>query len=147
MLSKIQNDLTNTIFSYIPNTAETAFFGLIESIEEQLSQTKIRLLEKGDIDSLRRIMGQKVRFEKMAVKDAKLRTFITSDEDRDGLVGHVYDVTYGVSTKSDTLVILDDSIVRGTTLKKSILGILDRLKLKKIIIVSSAPQILSLIHI
>ena len=141
VLNKIQNDLTNTIFSYIPNTAETAFFGLIEAIEAKLSKDKIKLLEDGDTEALVKIINQKVRFEKMAVKDAKLRTFITADEDRDGLVGHIYDVTYGVSTKNDTLVILDDSIVRGTTLKKSILGILDRLKLKKIIIVSSAPQI------
>ena len=90
---------------------------------------------------LKEIIKEKVRVEKMAVKDAKLRTFITSDNDRDGLVGHIYDVTYGVSKNTDTLVILDDSIVRGTTLKKSILRILDRLKLKKIIVVSSAPQI------
>ena len=90
---------------------------------------------------MKAVLNQKIRVEKIAVKDAKLRTFITSDNDRDGLVGHIYDVTYGVANESDTLVVLDDSIVRGTTLKKSILRILDRLKLKKIIVVSSAPHI------
>ena len=141
VLEKIKNDLSNTLFSYIPNTAETAFFGLIASLENALSIKKGILLEKGKVEELKTIINQKIRVEKMAVKDAKLRTFITADSDRDGLVGHIYDVTYGVSKNTDTLVILDDSIVRGTTLKKSILRILDRLRLKKIIVVSSAPQI------
>ena len=141
VLKKINNDLDNTIFSYIPNTAETAFLGLVSSIEEEMGKHKKTLLKHGKIEELQKIISQKLRIEKMAVKDAKLRTFITSDSDRDGLVGHVYDVTYGASSSKDTLVILDDSIVRGTTLKKSILRILDRLNLKKIIVVSSAPQI------
>ena len=141
VLKKINNDLDNTIFSYIPNTAETAFLGLVSSIEEEMGKHKKNLLKHGKIEELQKIISQKLRIEKMAVKDAKLRTFITSDSDRDGLVGHVYDVTYGASSSKDTLVILDDSIVRGTTLKKSILRILDRLNLKKIIVVSSAPQI------
>ncbi|MBL31195.1 MAG: amidophosphoribosyltransferase [Flavobacteriales bacterium] len=141
ILKKINNDLDNTLFSYIPNTAETAFLGLISELESNLNTKRKNLLELGEIEHLKSIINQKIRVEKMAVKDAKLRTFITADSDRDGLVGHIYDVTYGVSKKTDTLVILDDSIVRGTTLKKSILRILDRLKLKKIIVVSSAPQI------
>ena len=141
VLKKINNDLENTIFSYIPNTAETAFLGLVSSIEEEMGKHKKNLLKHGKTEELQKIISQKLRVEKMAVKDAKLRTFITSDSDRDGLVGHVYDVTYGASSSKDTLVILDDSIVRGTTLKKSILRILDRLNLKKIIVVSSAPQI------
>ena len=141
VLEKIKYDLKNTLFSYIPNTAETAFFGLISALENELNTQKEELLNKGSYNQLKEIIKQTVRVEKMAVKDAKLRTFITSDNDRDGLVGHIYDVTYGVSKNTDTLVVLDDSIVRGTTLKKSILRILDRLKLKKIIVVSSAPQI------
>jgi len=141
ILKKINNDLKNTIFSYIPNTAETAFLGLVSELEKDLNNQKEDLFIKQKYTQLKEIINQKIRVEKMAVKDAKLRTFITSDNDRDGLVGHIYDVTYGVSKSTDTLVILDDSIVRGTTLKKSILRILDRLKLKKIIVVSSAPQI------
>ena len=141
VLEKINHDLKNTIFSYIPNTAETAFLGLISALEIELNTQKKDLLNQGDYNKLKEIINQKIRVEKIAVKDAKLRTFITSDNDRDGLVGHIYDVTYGVSKNTDTLVVLDDSIVRGTTLKKSILRILDRLKLQKIIIVSSAPQI------
>ncbi|MAZ55669.1 MAG: amidophosphoribosyltransferase [Flavobacteriales bacterium] len=141
ILKKINNDLDNTLFSYIPNTAETAFLGLTSELEKNLNKKRQNLLETGQLENLKLIINQKIRVEKMAVKDAKLRTFITADSDRDGLVGHIYDVTYGVSKNTDTLVILDDSIVRGTTLKKSILRILDRLKLKKIIVVSSAPQI------
>ncbi len=141
ILKKINSDLENTVFSYIPNTAETAFYGLFSSLEDELNERKKKLLLKGNTEQNNRLMQQKIRIEKIAVKDAKLRTFITADTDRDGLVGHVYDVTYGIAKKEDTLVILDDSIVRGTTLKKSILRILDRLNLKKIIIVSSAPQI------
>ena len=141
ILEKINNDLINTVVSYIPNTAETAFYGLLSGLEDALNQQKQDLLKENKLEQLKSLMHQKIRLEKMAVKDAKLRTFITADNDRDGLVGHVYDVTYGISKKTDTLVILDDSIVRGTTLKKSILRILDRLNLKKIIVVSSAPQI------
>ena len=141
ILQKINNDLVNTVVSYIPNTAETAFYGLLSGMEDALNQQKEALLKTNKLEELQSLMHQKIRLEKMAVKDAKLRTFITADNDRDGLVGHVYDVTYGISKNTDTLVILDDSIVRGTTLKKSILRILDRLNLKKIIVVSSAPQI------
>ena len=141
ILKKIQKDLINTLFSYIPNTAETAFYGLLSALEDELNNQKQLLLEQGKTNKLKEIINQKIRVEKIAVKDAKLRTFITSDSDRDGLVGHIYDVTYGISNNTDTLVVLDDSIVRGTTLKKSILRILDRLKLKKIIVASSAPQI------
>ena len=141
ILEKINNDLVNTVVSYIPNTAETAFYGLLSGLEDALNQQKQDLLKENKLEELQSLIHQKIRLEKMAVKDAKLRTFITADNDRDGLVGHVYDVTYGISKKTDTLVILDDSIVRGTTLKKSILRILDRLNLKKIIVVSSAPQI------
>lgn len=141
VLKKIDYDLKNTVFSYIPNTAETAFYGLFSALEDTLNDQKKKLLASGELEKLDAVFHQKVRTEKMAVKDAKLRTFITSDTDRDSLVGHVYDVTYGVAEPSDTLVILDDSVVRGTTLKKSILRILDRLLFKKIIVVSSAPQI------
>ena len=141
ILKRIKNDIQNTLFSYIPNTAETAFLGLTSALEDELNLQKETLLNQGKYDQLKLIINHKIRIEKMAVKDAKLRTFITADNDRDGLVGHIYDVTYGVSKQTDTLVILDDSIVRGTTLKKSILRILDRLKIKKIIVVSSAPQI------
>ena len=141
ILKKINHDLLNTVVSYIPNTAETAFYGLLSAMEDELNNQKKALLKSGKTKDLQSLMSKKIRVEKMAVKDAKLRTFITADNDRDGLVGHVYDVTYGVAQNTDTLVILDDSIVRGTTLKKSILRILDRLNLKRIIVVSSAPQI------
>ena len=141
VLKKINNDLINTVVSYIPNTAETAFYGLLSALEDELNHQKQSLLHSNKTGDLTELMHQKIRVEKIAVKDAKLRTFITADNDRDGLVGHIYDVTYGVARPTDTLVILDDSIVRGTTLKKSILRILDRLSLKKIIVVSSAPQI------
>lgn len=141
VLDKIKFDYNNTIFSYIPNTAETAFYGLLSSLEDSLNSYKKKIGETQGFEAMKAVLNQKIRVEKIAVKDAKLRTFITSDNDRDGLVGHIYDVTYGVANESDTLVVLDDSIVRGTTLKKSILRILDRLKLKKIIVVSSAPQI------
>jgi len=141
IIKKLNGDLKNTVFSYIPNTAETAFYGLLSALEGELSNQRKKLLETNKLKDLSGVIDQKIRVEKMAVKDAKLRTFITADNDRDGLVGHVYDVTYGIAKPTDTLVILDDSIVRGTTLKKSILRILDRLYLKKIIVVSSAPQI------
>mgnify|MGYP001260112638 FL=1 len=144
ILDEINYDILNTVFSYIPNTAETSFFGMIESVEEFLNAKKTdEIINKKNLseDKIRKILSQRPRIEKIAVKDVKLRTFITEDDSRDDLVEHVYDITYGVVKKEDTLVIIDDSIVRGTTLKKSILKMLDRLNPKKIIIVSSAPQI------
>jgi len=144
ILEEINYDILNTVFSYIPNTAETSFFGMIESVEEFLNTKKTdEIINKKNLseDKIRKILSQRPRIEKIAVKDVKLRTFITEDNSRDDLVEHVYDITYGVVKEEDTLVIIDDSIVRGTTLKKSILKMLDRLKPKKIIIVSSAPQI------
>ena len=145
ILDVINNDIENTVFSYIPNTAETSFFGMREAAEDFLNKQKTAtLLEgKGELTSERvqSILAQKPRIEKIAIKDAKLRTFITDDANRDDLVAHVYDVTYGVVKPTDSLVIIDDSIVRGTTLKQSILRITDRLNPKKIVVVSSAPQI------
>ena len=144
ILEEINYDILNTVFSYIPNTAETSFFGMIESVEEFLNTKKTdEIINKKNLseDKIRKILSQRPRIEKIAVKDVKLRTFITEDNSRDDLVEHVYDITYGVVKEGDTLVIIDDSIVRGTTLKKSILKMLDRLNPKKIIIVSSAPQI------
>jgi amidophosphoribosyltransferase len=149
VMESIDHDLENTVFSYIPNTAEVAFYGLIHGLQNELSKQKsqkIALLINSEAaitsDDLEKIMTQRIRMEKIAVKDAKLRTFITEDSSRDDLVAHVYDTTYGVIQPDiDNLVVLDDSIVRGTTLKHSIIKILDRLKPKKIIIVSSAPQI------
>ena len=144
ILEEINYDILNTVFSYIPNTAETSFFGMIESVEEFLNTKKTdEIINKKNLseDKIRKILSQRPRIEKIAVKEVKLRTFITEDNSRDDLVEHVYDITYGVVKEEDTLVIIDDSIVRGTTLKKSILKMLDRLNPKKIIIVSSAPQI------
>ena len=146
ILEAINYDIENTVFSYIPNTAETAFFGMVHGMNEWLNQQKQKqiLALNGQMsnEQLAQILKQKIRTEKIAIKDAKIRTFITDDLHRDEMVAHVYDVTYGVVKKNvDTLVIIDDSIVRGTTLKQSILKILDRLGPKKIIIVSSAPQI------
>jgi amidophosphoribosyltransferase len=146
ILESIAHDINNTVFSFIPNTAETAFLGMVEGVNEWLNKEKERqiLALDGDIsnNNLSSILNQKVRTEKLAIKDAKLRTFIADDLHRDEMVAHVYDVTYGVVRENqDTLVIMDDSIVRGTTLKQSILRILDRLSPKKIIVVSSAPQI------
>ena len=137
----IGNNLKDTVFAYIPNTAETAYLGLIEEAEHQLNLLKAKQLAVADKAEYPTILSQKVRTEKVAIKDVKLRTFITEDSSRDDLVAHVYDITYGSVQKGDTLVIIDDSIVRGTTLKKSILSILGRLEPKKIVIVSSAPQI------
>ena len=137
----IGNNLKDTVFAYIPNTAETAYLGLIEEAEHQLNLLKAKQLAVADKAEYPTILSQKVRTEKVAIKDVKLRTFITEDSSRDDLVAHVYDITYGSVQKGDTLVIIDDSIVRGTTLKKSILSILSRLEPKKIVIVSSAPQI------
>ncbi len=146
VLKSIGYDIENTVFSYIPNTAETAFFGMQEGLNEWLNEEKqkniIGLNGNLSEEKIRPILERKVRVEKLAIKDAKLRTFIADDLHRDEMVAHVYDVTYGIVKRGvDTLVIMDDSIVRGTTLKQSILKILDRLDPKKIIIVSSAPQI------
>ncbi len=146
ILKAVDYDFINTVFSYIPNTAETAFFGLIEGIHEYLADWKIEEIKKknGSLsnEEIKQVLSIEPRVEKIAIKDVKLRTFIADDASRDDLVAHVYDVTYGIIKNDvDTLVIIDDSIVRGTTLKNSILRILDRLHPKKIIVVSSAPQI------
>ncbi len=146
LLKMVDYDLEKTVFSYIPNTAETAFYGMIYGVRVECDKIKIDKIKKlgADItdEQLEEIMQVEPRVEKMAIKDVKMRTFIADDETRDDLVAHVYDVTYGVvKNQEDTLVIIDDSIVRGTTLQKSILKILDRLHPKKIIVVSSAPQI------
>ena len=146
VLERIDNDLKNTIFSYIPNTAEVAFYGLVKGMEEYLNKIKVeRILSWGnevDQEKLEAMINRKIRQEKIAIKDVKLRTFITEDVNRNEMVQHVYDITYGTVRKNeDTLVIIDDSIVRGTTLKESIIRMLSRLSPKKIIIVSSAPQI------
>ena len=145
VLKAIDHDTINTVFSFIPNTAETSFYGMVEAAQDELIEEKNQaiLAERDTItdDRLSEILAHRLRTEKIAIKDAKLRTFITEDSSRDDLVAHVYDVTYGVIKPEDTLVIIDDSIVRGTTLKKSIIKMLDRLNPKKIVIVSSAPQI------
>ena len=146
VLETIDHDLDNSVFSFIPNTAEVSFYGMIKGLEDYLNERKIdQILALGDKpnpDDVRKIMLQRARIEKIAIKDAKLRTFITQDDSRDDLVAHVYDITYGsVKRGVDKLVVIDDSIVRGTTLKQSILRILDRLEPKKIVVVSSAPQI------
>ena len=139
------NDLKNTVFSYIPNTAEVSFYGMVQKVQDFMNKdAEDKILKQGDKISknkLRELLSQRPRIEKVAIKDAKLRTFITDDLSRDELVKHVYDVTYGSIKNTDNLVIIDDSIVRGTTLQKSIIKMLDRLSPKKIIIVSSAPQI------
>jgi putative amidophosphoribosyltransferase len=137
----INHNLKDTVFAYIPNTAETSYLGLIEEAEQYLNEQKAKQLAVAEKSEIPAILSQRVRTEKVAIKDVKLRTFITEDSSRDDLVAHVYDITYGSVQKGDNLVIIDDSIVRGTTLKKSILSILGRLEPKKIIIVSSAPQI------
>ncbi len=146
VLEAIDYDLENTVFSYIPNTAESAFLGLMKGLEDYLNEQKIKqilkLKDKLTEDKLRKIISQRPRAEKIAIKDVKLRTFITQEKDRKDLVSHVYDITYGtVKPEVDNLVIIDDSIVRGTTLKQSIIKILDRLRPKRIVVVSSAPQI------
>ncbi|MFD2563447.1 amidophosphoribosyltransferase [Aquimarina rubra] len=145
VLKEIDHDTVNTVFSFIPNTAETSFYGMVEAAQDELNKQKNEtiLSEKDSLtdERLTEILSARLRTEKLAIKDAKLRTFITEDSSRDDLVAHVYDVTYGVVKPEDNLVIIDDSIVRGTTLKKSIIKMLDRLKPKKIIVVSSAPQI------
>jgi amidophosphoribosyltransferase len=145
VLEAVERDTDNTVFSYIPNTAETSFFGMVEAAQDFLNHRKNEqiLNERKTLtrDSLQELLSVKIRTEKIAIKDAKLRTFITEDSSRDDLVAHVYDVTYGVIRPTDNLVIIDDSIVRGTTLKMSILKMLDRLNPKRIVVVSSAPQI------
>ena len=145
ILGSINSDISNTVFSYIPNTAETSFYGLTEAAEDLLNQQKTAKILSGgkalSAEKVTQILSERPRFEKIAIKDAKLRTFIADDSSRDDLVEHVYDITYGVVKPTDNLVIIDDSIVRGTTLKKSIIKILDRLSPKKIVVVSSAPQI------
>jgi amidophosphoribosyltransferase len=145
VLQAIDNDTDNTVFSYIPNTAETSFYGMVEAAQDFLNQRKNQYILDNQKtltkEKLEEILSVKIRTEKIAIKDAKLRTFITEDSSRDDLVAHVYDVTYGVIKPTDNLVIIDDSIVRGTTLKMSILKMMDRLNPKKIVVVSSAPQI------
>ena len=145
ILNAVGNDLKNTVFSYIPNTAEVSFYGMVQKVQDFMNKdAEDKILKQGDKISknkLRELLSQRPRIEKVAIKDAKLRTFITDDLSRDELVKHVYDVTYGSIKNTDNLVIIDDSIVRGTTLQKSIIKMLDRLSPKKIIIVSSAPQI------
>ncbi len=146
VLERINHDLKNTIFSYIPNTAEVAFYGLVKGMEAYLNKIKVeRILSWGKDftpEKLEEMVNRKIRQEKIAIKDVKLRTFITEDANRNEMVQHVYDITYGtVRSGEDTLVVIDDSIVRGTTLKESIIRMLSRLNPKKIIVVSSAPQI------
>ena len=144
ILDCINYDLKNTVFSFIPNTAEVSFYGMMKGMNSALNEEKtkaILALQSPTQEAIKDIMSANIRAEKIAIKDAKLRTFITQDDSRDDLVAHVYDVTYGTVKPTDNLVMIDDSIVRGTTLKQSILRILDRLNPKKIVIVSSAPQI------
>jgi amidophosphoribosyltransferase len=146
ILNSVNFDLENTVFSFIPNTAEVAFYGMLKGIEDHMLKEKTALIKKkngslteADIES---IIASRPRVEKIAVKDVKLRTFISQDKGRDDLVGHVYDITYGTIREGvDNLVVIDDSIVRGTTLRESILRILDRLNPKLIVVVSSSPQI------
>ncbi|SFB74394.1 amidophosphoribosyltransferase [Zunongwangia sp. SCSIO 43204] len=145
VLKAINYDTINTVFSFIPNTAETSFYGMVEAAQDELNRQKNEAIleEKESLtdERLQEILAHRLRTEKIAIKDVKLRTFITEDSSRDDLVAHVYDVTYGVIKKDDNLVIIDDSIVRGTTLKKSIIKMMDRLNPKQIVVVSSAPQI------
>ena len=145
IMESIGGDLKNAVFSFIPNTAETSFYGMVKGMEdlykEKQAQQVLDLGSNATAAQITEIFSVSPRIEKIAIKDAKLRTFITDDSNRDSLVGHVYDITYGQVSNTDNLVMIDDSIVRGTTLKKSILKILDRLNPKKIVVVSSAPQI------
>ncbi|MGB1219666.1 MAG: amidophosphoribosyltransferase [Flavobacteriales bacterium] len=145
ILESINNDIKNSVFSFIPNTAETCFYGMVKEVESTLKSKQLKeLIALGNSateNKIKDIINTTTRIEKIAIKDAKLRTFITNDNNRDHLVGQVYDITYGEVKPTDNLVIIDDSIVRGTTLKRSVLTILDRLKAKKIVVVSSAPQI------
>ena len=146
ILEKINYDIDHTVFSFIPNTAEVAFYGMLEGLDNYLNQTKVQQIEALGAypkpEEVERILSKRIRSEKVAVKDIKLRTFITEGNTRNDLAAHVYDITYGsIVPYIDNLVIIDDSIVRGTTLRQSILSILDRLHPKKIIIVSSSPQV------
>lgn len=146
VLDSIGHDYDNSVFSFIPNTAEVSFYGLIKGLEEALNAAKIKQIQAlgagASTDAIAEVVNRRARIEKIAIKDAKLRTFITQDDSRDDLVAHVYDITYGsVRRGTDNLIVIDDSIVRGTTLRQSILRILDRLGPKKIVVVSSAPQI------
>jgi amidophosphoribosyltransferase len=146
VLKCINNDLKNTIFSFIPNTAEIAFYGLLKGMEDYLNQVKIQRILSWNKDyndeKLAEMINRRIRVEKIAIKDVKMRTFITADAGRNEMVQHVYDITYGTINKgTDTLVVIDDSIVRGTTLRESIIRMLSRLEPKKIVVISSAPQI------
>ncbi|MGB1269007.1 MAG: amidophosphoribosyltransferase [Flavobacteriaceae bacterium] len=144
IMKSIGDDIENSVFSFIPNTAEVSYYGMIKEGELRLNEQKELLLNKKENqtpEKIKEILAKRLRTEKIAIKDAKLRTFITDDDSRDDLVAHVYDITYGSVKPTDNLVIIDDSIVRGTTLQKSILTMMDRLNPKKIIVVSSAPQI------
>lgn len=146
VLAAVDNDVEHTVFSFIPNTAEVAFYGLLEGFDNYLNELKVKDIEKlghcPDHDELEKILSRRIRSEKVAIKDIKLRTFIAEGNSRNDLAAHVYDITYGsLRPQVDNLVIIDDSIVRGTTLKQSIIGILDRLGPKKIVIVSSSPQV------
>ncbi|MEO6151250.1 MAG: amidophosphoribosyltransferase, partial [Mucilaginibacter sp.] len=146
ILTAVDHDVKNTVFSYIPNTAEVAFYGMVEGVHKYIKKFQrdklLNRIDKITDEELTEVLKLAPRVEKIAIKDVKLRTFITNDADRSEMVAHVYDTTYGLIKKdADTLVVLDDSIVRGTTLKQSILKILDRLGPKKIVVVSSAPQI------
>lgn len=145
IISAINNELDDAVFSFIPNTAEMSFYGMMKGLEDFLNKEKVSAisnLQTPNESDIMRIISRRLRFEKIAIKDAKLRTFITQDDSRDDMVAHVYDITYGtVKPKEDNLIVIDDSIVRGTTLRQSILKILDRLDPKRIVVVSSAPQI------
>ena len=145
ILRAVDGDLQHTVFSFIPNTAEVAYYGMVEGMEAHLTEQKLsRLKESAQLtdEELQRILSQRIRTEKVAIKDIKLRTFISEGKSRNELAAHVYDITYGtVEAEVDNLVVIDDSIVRGTTLRQSIIGILDRLQPKKIVIVSSCPQV------
>ena len=146
ILSAVDHDIAHTVFSFIPNTAEVAFYGMLQGLDNYLNQQKIKEIEalghQPDHQELEKILSQRIRSEKVAIKDIKLRTFIAEGNTRNDLAAHVYDITYGsLVPRQDNLVIIDDSIVRGTTLKQSIIGILDRLQPKKIVIVSSSPQV------
>lgn len=146
ILKAIDNDLDHTVFSYIPNTAEVAFYGMLQGLDDHLNAEKARQIKdlghNSSVEELERILSRRIRSEKVAIKDIKLRTFIAEGNSRNDLAAHVYDITYGsLAAGVDNLVIIDDSIVRGTTLKQSIIGILDRLRPKKIVIVSSSPQV------
>lgn len=144
ILASVDNDLDHTVFSFIPNTAEVAYYGMLEGLNERLDKEKFDAIKAGNLsdEELKGLLARRVRSEKVAIKDIKLRTFISEAKSRNDLAAHVYDITYGtVTPHTDNLVVIDDSIVRGTTLKQSILGILDRLQPKKIVVVSSCPQI------